>query len=358
MNDLTLDSLLRGLEKQASDESASKEDKDEKDSKASRPSDEELAAVVAREKEEHGENLDKKAPEMDKSAAFNMGVALARDLLQKQANVVVGEQQMLAAAQESTFQPNPEGTKEQVAAQIVQRVQATGAVNPDATVPTAPAAPAPEMPAAQAAAPIEAPQAEEGPAPAPKEDDEVEKVAAVQALVAEGVSFDDAVSLVKQAEADLAEEADMQIKMAAMGELMAQGVDFEAAAEMIKQASYEEPNEELIKLAFVAEAMDSGLGFDDAVALLKEASEVADGQQVLAAEQAPIFQPNPQGTKEQVAAQVVQKVQDAGAVNPDDTVAEAPATAGLSAQEKRAFLCSLMDNGLDFESAAKVVSHF
>jgi len=64
--------------------------------------------------------------------------------------------------------------------------------------------------------------------------DELEKLAAVQELVARGESFEDAVSLVKQAAEEI--QLDME-KAAAMESLLAEGIDFEQAAELIKQAS-------------------------------------------------------------------------------------------------------------------------
>ena len=70
-------------------------------------------------------------------------------------------------------------------------------------------------------------------------DDNMEKVAAVSALVEAGLDFGSAVDLVKQAEADLAEEAWGQEKQACLTMLMDQGVDFDEAVTLVKQAEEE-----------------------------------------------------------------------------------------------------------------------
>lgn len=66
--------------------------------------------------------------------------------------------------------------------------------------------------------------------------EEVEKAAAVSALCAEGLDFDSAVDLVKQAEAELDSEAWEREKQACMGALMEQGMDFDEAVSLVKQA--------------------------------------------------------------------------------------------------------------------------
>lgn len=80
-------------------------------------------------------------------------------------------------------------------------------------------------------------------APVPRDtigaNDEVEKAAAVTALCGEGLDFDSAVSLVKQAEAELDSEAWEQEKQACMGALMDQGMDFDEAVSLVKQAEYD-----------------------------------------------------------------------------------------------------------------------
>lgn len=65
-------------------------------------------------------------------------------------------------------------------------------------------------------------------------ENELEKAAAVEHLVEQGVDFEDAVALVKQAAVEI--EAEME-KAAALNELMAEGVNFDQAVELIKQAN-------------------------------------------------------------------------------------------------------------------------
>lgn len=62
----------------------------------------------------------------------------------------------------------------------------------------------------------------------------MEKIAAINELVANGINFEDAVEMVKQAEAEIAIEME---KSAALAELMNDGIDFDQAVELIKQAS-------------------------------------------------------------------------------------------------------------------------
>lgn len=66
--------------------------------------------------------------------------------------------------------------------------------------------------------------------------DEVEKAAAVSALCEAGLDFDNAVALVKQAEAELEYEAWEQEKQACLGQLMDAGVDFDQAVALVKEA--------------------------------------------------------------------------------------------------------------------------
>ena len=104
-------------------------------------------------------------------------------------------------------------------------------------------------------------------------EDQVEKAAAVNALVGEGMDFDTAVGLVKQAEAEILGEAKEQEKVAAVNALADAGYDFETAVELVKQAEAEIAQEEdaLEKMAYVQGLMDEGYDFDQAVELVKEA---------------------------------------------------------------------------------------
>lgn len=70
------------------------------------------------------------------------------------------------------------------------------------------------------------------------ENDEAEKVAAVQALVTEGFSFDEAVGMVKSAAEEIEREEVTQVKQATLENLIARGVDFDSAVALVKQANF------------------------------------------------------------------------------------------------------------------------
>lgn len=103
---------------------------------------------------------------------------------------------------------------------------------------------------------------------------------AVHALIGEGVSFDEAIELVKQASDILSVEME---KAAAFDALIAEGVDFEDAAALVKAASaelfgdVEEEGEytDLEKSAAVAQLVSEGINFDEASELVKEAASMA-----------------------------------------------------------------------------------
>ncbi|HET8686055.1 MAG TPA: hypothetical protein VFM18_05245 [Methanosarcina sp.] len=67
--------------------------------------------------------------------------------------------------------------------------------------------------------------------------EEVEKAAAVSALVNSGFDFTSAVEMVKAAAEELAAEHSTQVKQAALGQLIDAGVDYNLAIAMVKQAN-------------------------------------------------------------------------------------------------------------------------
>lgn len=115
-----------------------------------------------------------------------------------------------------------EGTINQIFDAIVQDAVAQGGVTTT------------EMQAGQTAGKDGAVEAHATPNQVP--DVSVEKTAAVIELVNQGIDFDSAVDLVKSAAYELEFEEGEQIKQAAMNELMAEGVDFDSAVELIKSA--------------------------------------------------------------------------------------------------------------------------
>jgi hypothetical protein len=87
------------------------------------------------------------------------------------------------------------------------------------------------------------------------------------ALIADGVEFDEAVELVK--EAALQMNADLE-KAAAVNHLMDNGIDFEDAVLLVKQASAEMSEEysDLEKKAALDQLMEEGHSFEDALAAI------------------------------------------------------------------------------------------
>jgi hypothetical protein len=162
----------------------------------------------------------------EKGNEMSDNTTLAQYIMQKLAEDASGEGSVGGAAPNNIIQndavnqafdemkeqdlPNPEGSVNGIFEAIVARAKAQGGGTDDLVVGG-------------------------GSLPAERNDN-VEKAAAVQALVAEGCDFEDAVSLVKQAEEELNAEAYDQEKQAAFSKLVEAGVDFDSAVELIKQA--------------------------------------------------------------------------------------------------------------------------
>lgn len=73
-------------------------------------------------------------------------------------------------------------------------------------------------------------------------DDEVEKTAALIELVDNGIDFNTAVDLIKQAEEDLLSEEYEQVKQAAVAGLLNEGMDIESAVQLVKVAMEVDPD--------------------------------------------------------------------------------------------------------------------
>jgi hypothetical protein len=99
------------------------------------------------------------------------------------------------------------------------------------------------------------------------EDSNMQKAAAVSALVEQGHSFYDAADLVAVADGELQKEA-------AFTELTAEGYSFDEATSLIKAAcdTFVEPEEEITKEAAMADLLSQGVAFSDAVNMIKEAA--------------------------------------------------------------------------------------
>lgn len=105
---------------------------------------------------------------------------------------------------------------------------------------------------------------------------DLDKKAALDELMADGVDFEEAVALVKEASAELEAAADELEKAAAVEELIANGIEFDEAVALVKEASEAEVEyTDLEKSAAVSELMaEDGLDFEEAVALVKEAASL------------------------------------------------------------------------------------
>lgn len=99
------------------------------------------------------------------------------------------------------------------------------------------------------------------------EDSNMQKAAAVSALVEQGHSFYDAADLVAVADGELQKEA-------AFTELTTEGYSFDEATSLIKAAcdTFVEPEEEITKEAAMADLLSQGVAFGDAVNMIKEAA--------------------------------------------------------------------------------------
>lgn len=178
------------------------------------------------------------------AAAVNTAAAAAPNLIQS-------TNETMTAADDKKVLPLPgaDGSLNSILEAVVARAEDQGAVSDDLVNG--------DRPASSAAG-----------------DDEVEKAAAVSALVDAGCDFESAVDMVKQAEEALLAEADQQEKVAAVKELCAAGYDFETAVDLVKQAEAElaSQGKGMEKAATLKEFMDQGHDFDAAVDLVKKAS--------------------------------------------------------------------------------------
>jgi flavin-binding protein dodecin len=213
----------------------------------------------------------------------------------------------------------------------------------------------------------------------------VEKAAAVAHLVAQGVDFGDAVELVKQAEAEIADEME---KAAAMASLIEQGIDFDQAVEMVKQAEAEIAEEDatLTKAAYLQTLIEGGVDFDSAVEMVKQASaedltsstgiapgavpnkaQVANAQ--IVAESDAVIKPmptsdglRPTGTMNEVFDAIIQDALAQGAAGGDQVNVSGIADKegmvedhAVPNQVKVAYVTGLVEQGMDYEDAVELV---
>lgn len=223
MSDLTLDQLIAGLEtpEEGLDKQAS-----EAEAKAEPSVADELKSVLTKEAAVATAKSTEEPVEMNKEAQAK-GVALADAIigsLSKQANVILDQSEDLVDEQDDETERTPEGTVNEVLKAVMDRGFANGATD--------------EETHQDGEEEEDEGDASEGYGEDVEDNSDIEKSAAVAHLVeVEGCSFEDAVTLVKEAEeAILAEETEL-MKVAAVNELMSEGYSMEDAVELVKEAS-------------------------------------------------------------------------------------------------------------------------
>jgi hypothetical protein len=194
------------------------------------------------------------------AAAVNVEGAVAPNLIQS-------HNAEMTAQDDAKVLPLPgaEGTLNSILEAVVARAEAQGGVSDDLVNGDAPASSADGV--------------------GKTETDEQEKAAAVSALVEAGCNFDEAVSMVKKAEEDLAKEADQQEKVAAVNTLIEAGYDWDSAIAMVKQAEAEiaaeeaaTPSRDQEKQAAFSALLEAGIDFDAALEMVKQAEQDVYGK--------------------------------------------------------------------------------
>lgn len=164
------------------------------------------------------------------------------------------------------------------------------------------------------------------------EDANMQKAAAVNALVEQGHNFYDAADLVAMADGELQKEA-------AFAELTAEGYSFDEATSLIKAASESfatSGEEEITKEAAMSDLLDQGIPFDEAVNMIKEAGAVSVVKTV--ASKAPGF------SRKQIGAAVA-----------GGAAVAAGAVGAKKSMTKEAALKELMDSGYTFTQALDAI---
>jgi hypothetical protein len=178
--------------------------------------------------------------------------------------------------------------------------------------------------------------------------EEQEKAAAVSVLVESGVDFDDAVNLVKAAEYEILEDQFNQEKVAAAEDLIESGMDAEAAVDLVKSAV---SMEGLKGLLTGAKGVLSGAG----KAVARDAGTLSGNlANVGAAYRANGGLMNA-GVGSTLKALAKNKALLAGAGTAGVVGAGVGAAMSDKDQEKKAAFDTLVENGLDYVTAAALV---
>ena len=417
---MTLDDLLRGLEKQAADQEDEKKDEDKKDDsdKKEDKSDKkegsgkenffEKMKAAEKDTEDSKEKEDRvkeaqlqgsalaqeimqkvasanittnKETDMNKSAAV-AGKALAYSLLEKLAsagdvittngipagvvpNKVQVDVAQTVAEHDARIQTTPTtdakgdngGSINQIFDAIIADAMGAGAATPHELD---------HQSTSGAEGAIEGHQAPGSIQSAPVGGAEVEKAAAVSALVNSGFDFTSAVEMVKAAEEEILFEEETQIKQAAMNELVDAGVDYGLAAALVKQASLAGVARRagaVVKDKAETAAIHGMYAADRARSAGTAAAGHLRGAGGVVASDARAFG---QGARQAVAGKdaVGAPVSRLGALRRAATTGTgiAAGTAALGAggyalaREKQAAVNGLIDAGVDFDSAVQLVN--
>jgi hypothetical protein len=211
----------------------------------------------------------------------------------------------------------------------------------------------------------------------------IEKMAAVDALVDEGCSFEEALEHVKAAEAYL---LDQHEKAAAVAHLVSEGIDFDEAAELVKQAgvALAQEEESLTKQAALEELIANGVDFDQAIELIKQAGVgdentmngvegtggvptkvQRDNASLVAEHDASIgFMPTGDGIRNQgsatdiynaIMSQMLAQGGTPTVQTPTGPEVDGSGVQAVPNQVKTASLKALIEKGVDFDTASKMV---
>lgn len=307
MNNLSLDSLLEGLTKQAAEDESKKTSGDDgkgpEDAKKEEPTTgtQQESPKKKEDDEDDDEGQEKAAAlklqaALQKTASHNVnheenmtsqakqiGAALADQLLVKLAYAgdentadgvafgsvpqkIIQDDSALVHQDDTKIQgmPGAGGSVNQIFDSIVADTLAQGSASYDQAHTTG--VTSVEGVAAATASP-------EAAAAGATEEDDLQKTAALNHLVQNGFDFESAYDMVKQAEAELVYEQDQFEKQAALQTLVGQGYDFADAVALIKQAEYEleAEHEGQVKQAALETLIAQGVDFDTAADLVKEA---------------------------------------------------------------------------------------
>ena len=327
--------------------------------------------------------------ELTKEAAREYGRSLAQSLI-KQANQINEDQEAIAATQTAQTQPTPDGSIDDVLRALAAQAEQGGGVDEDPTMDSllariaANLSPNPGEPGQGKLLATEAATTD------------VEKVAALAELIDGGVDFDTASEIVKEASAgeyvDKGVEKAKKVgqylltKAKAGGNLAwkhkgAIGLTAGGAAAGAGAMHLYNKRKDQEKQAALAELVDGGVDFDTAAGLVKEAGPrgplLSDAmRRYLGMAPAPAAAPAASGSKVDAA---LRKLREAGSFVANKAkaggnlawkhkgaigLAAGGAAAGAGAvhlynkrkdQEKQAALDSLMEAGVDFDTASELV---